>query len=215
MSKATMTLTAGAVTAALAGAANAGLTFDYSGTGGVIPDQVGTTPGLFESDIVVADTGALADITVTLKNLAHSWSGDLVVTITHLESGLSQTLFSRVGKTDATFGAGDSSNFAGDYSFNDAFTGNLWTAAEGGGTTFNIPGGEYFASAPLTGLQVSLLDVFGGIDIAGTWRLSITDNAEFDTGSIGAWNLSLTVPAPAALALFGLAGLAGSRRRRA
>ena len=38
MSKATMTLTAGAVTAALAGAANAGLTFDYSGTGGVIPD---------------------------------------------------------------------------------------------------------------------------------------------------------------------------------
>ncbi|MCA9284615.1 MAG: hypothetical protein KDA22_05350 [Phycisphaerales bacterium] len=210
MNKGMITLSGGAVAMMLAAAANAGLS--YSGAGGTIPDS---GAGVFTSDIVVSDTGSLQDITVTLKSLNHTWIGDLIVTIEHVESGSSQTLFSRVGKTNATTGVGDSSNLGGDYSFNDAFTGDLWAVAASGDTSFVIPSGDYFATGALSGAQVSLLSVFGGIDIAGTWRLTISDNAAADTGDIGSWNLFLTVPAPGALALLGLAGLAPRRRRNA
>lgn len=210
MNKGMVTMGAAVLSLTLASAASAGLS--YIGAGGVIPDA-GT--GVFTSDIVVGDSGSLQDITVTLGGLNHTWSGDLVATIQHVESGLTQTLFARVGKTAATTGFGDSSNFNGDYSFNDSFAGNLWLAAEGGGTDFIIPGGNYFASAELTGAQVSLLSIFGGQEISGTWRLSIEDFAGGDTGSLGSWTLDLVVPAPAGLALLAMGGVVRRRRRTA
>ena len=203
---------ASVATLALASAASATL---YTGAGFTIPDN---NPNGAFTDIVITDDFLIADMTVSLIDLTHTWVGDLTATITHLESGFSQTLFARPGKTDPNTGVGDSSNFDGDYAFNDAFAGNLWTAATGGGTDFVVPGGNYFASAPLTGAQVSLLSVFGGMNAAGTWRLTISDQAGADTGGLAAWTLDFVkspVPAPGALALLGLAGLAGGRRRRA
>lgn len=193
----------------------------YTGDGFTIPDN---NPAGASSDIVIGDEFFVGDITVTLFGLNHTWAGDLIATVTHVESGFSQTLFSRIGATTVG-GVGDSSNFGGDYSFNDAnndamlpFGGDLWTAAAGGTTAFVIPGGDYFASGALSAAQVSLLDVFGGLNAQGTWRLTISDNAGADLGSLGGWGLDFVknpIPAPGALALLGLAGLAGGRRRRA
>ena len=202
-----------ATAASLALASMASATI-YTGDGFTIPDN---NPAGASSDIVIGDEFLVADITVTLFGLNHTWAGDLIATLTHVESGFSQTLFSRIGATTPG-GVGDSSNFGGDYSFNDAFAGDLWVAAAGGTTGFVIPGGDYFASGALSSAQVSLLDIFGGLNAQGTWRLTISDNAGADLGTLGAWGLDFVkapVPAPGALALLGLAGLAGGRRRRA
>lgn len=202
----------GLATAVVASAASA---TTFTGAGGTIPDS---NPAGFTSMITVNDDFFVGDITVDLVGLTHTWIGDLVVTLTHVTDGKTQNLFNRVGKTDATTGFGDSSNLGGTYSFNDSYVGNLWTAAAGGGTDFVVPPGNYFASAPLTGAKVTLLSQFGSTNAKGTWQLSIVDLAGGDTGTLGSWNLSFVkspVPAPGALALLGLAGLTGGRRRRA
>ncbi|MCA9284614.1 MAG: proprotein convertase P-domain-containing protein [Phycisphaerales bacterium] len=207
MSKGMMTMGVATIGLTLASAANAG--FSGNGAGGSIPDS-GT--GVFTSDIVVGASGSLADITVSLNDLTHTWAGDLVATIEHVDTGSSITLFDRIGKTNATSGFGSSSDFDGDYSFNDAFTGDLWAAA----ASNPIPGGEYRTTGGLSGAATSLLAIFGGEDISGTWRLTIEDFAGGDTGALESWTLTLVpVPAPAAVALLGLGGLCGRRRRRA
>ena len=210
MSKGMMTLGLG-LGLAMATAANAGLT--YNGGGGEIPDFSGE-PGIFTSEIVVGDSVELADITVTLNGLNHTWAGDLIISISH-SGGASSDLVHRVGRVGGT-GFGDSSDYAGDYSFNDGFGDDLWAAAAGAGGGDPIPGGDYFATGEGSDAQISLLSVFGGIDISGTRTLTISDNAGGDTGSLGGWTLDVVpVPAPAAIAVLGLAGLAPRRRRSA
>lgn len=198
-----MHLGAAIATVALAAtAANAGMS--YTGGGGLLNED---TPVLV-SDIVVPDSFAITDVTVTLDNLTHSWMGDLVATIEHVESGTAVTLFQNIG--GGAFG--DSTDFGGTYGFNDAFTGDIWAEAaalDGDGV---LPSGEYFASDE-TGAQ-TFLSAFNGIDSAGTWRLTIEDTfPTLDDGELGAWSVTI-VPAPGAMALLGLAGLAGARRRR-
>lgn len=203
----------GLAVAAIASAASA---TTYTGAGGTIPDN---NPAGFTSDIVIDidDDFIVKDLTISLVGLTHTWIGDLIVSIEKVGSGASQFLFNRVGSTTVT-GVGDSSNLGGTYNFNDAFTGDLWAAAAAGGTGVTVPGGNYFASAALSPNQVFLKPTFENLTGAGTWRLKISDNAGADLGSLGSWSISFVknpIPAPGALALLGLAGLAGGRRRRA
>lgn len=202
----------GMAVAAIASAASA---TTFTGAGGTIPDN---NPAGFTSDIVidVDDDFIVKDLTISLIGLTHTWIGDLIVTIEKV-GGPSQFLFNRVGSTTVA-GVGDSTNLGGTYNFNDAFTGNLWTAAAGLGTGDTVPGGNYFASGPLSANQVFLKPTFENLTGAGTWRLKISDNAGADLGTLGSWSISFEknpIPAPGALALLGLAGLAGGRRRRA
>ena len=56
---------------------------------------------------------------------------------------------------------------------------------------------------------------FAGDDIRGTWMLTVKDWGVNDTGSLSGWSLDVSlVPSPGSLALLGLAGLVGIRRRR-
>jgi subtilisin-like proprotein convertase family protein len=161
----------------------------------MIPDS--PAPGI-SVDVVVATGGAINDINVTMV-LTHTWFGDLDISLTKLTgAGAGTSVIFSNGTPD------DSSNLLGLYTMDDEAATTWDAAATAAGTT--IAAGSYRPDG--------LLSSFDGLDMAGTWRLSIVDTFAADIGSIN--HLSLTidyVPAPAGLAVLALAGL--GRRRRA
>lgn len=185
------------VAAGLAGTAAANT---YNGAGFTIPDNL---PSGASSSIVVGDSFGITGLTVTLNDAAHTWVGDLIATLTHTDSNTSVTLFNRPGTgPSSTFGF--SWNLLGNYTFDDgAAQSFLDIGAQA--TGFNLPSGSYLAAGSLGS--------FNGLDAAGTWTLSISDNAAGDLGGIGSWTLNI-VPAPSAMALLGMGGLMAARRRR-
>jgi len=202
-----------AALAAAVATSSLGPVVNYSGAGFTIPDN---SPAGVSSSINVGEVGNLVSVKVTLKGLTHTWVGDLIVTLQN--SNGTATLFHRTGSTTTT-GVGDSSNLNGDYTFSDTgpyspqATGSFWTEAAAGGDTYVMRSGTYYASGALSGAQVLMFNSLQG-NVNGTWTLKISDNAGADLGSLGAWNVQIEyIPAPGALALLGLAGLAGRRRR--
>ena len=159
-------------------------------------------------------------IEVRLFGLQHSLLGDLVVTLRHVESGASTTLFANVGQPASLFGS--PARLDGVYAFNDAALGfsspnpNFWAAADAAGSGV-VPNAFYYATGFGSDAFVSLNAAFAGVTSAGTWRLEIEDTfPAVDGGSLMKWAIQLTgtpVPAPGVVALLGLAGLVGSRRR--
>ncbi|MFO0873731.1 MAG: proprotein convertase P-domain-containing protein [Phycisphaerales bacterium] len=189
----------------------------FSGPGGPIPDAASLSgpPGVVTSDVVVPDAISVQAIQVTVDDLVHTWCGDITITLTHLDTGATLALVTRIGlplnPPPNTFG--DSSNYGGVYRFADPFTLNIWTAAAAGGTSYVIPPDDYFATAAGTGFPISMLGVFGGTNAAGTWRLTITDDAAGDIGSFAGWTLEITggeaMPCPSTGSCFIAHGSAG------
>jgi MYXO-CTERM domain-containing protein len=174
------------------------------GPGGSIPDNGG--PGNpFSSTLTVTDSYAIADLNLDLSGFNHTFVGDLIITLEH--NGTSVVTVDRPGVPDFS-GFGWGYDLAGDYSFDDSAL-VTWQDVNGGAqdTNFVIGEGAY--------LGENLLSAFNGMDVAGDWTLTISDNAGFDTGLIESWGITATpVPAPAGLAILGLGGLAAARRRR-
>lgn len=192
------------------------------GPGGAIPDN--SAVGL-SSDIAVVSSDVIASfnwVSITFST-AHTWAGDLIVKLTHVESGKDVHLFSRVGST-TTGGFGDSSDLNGTYRFFN--TGASFAAAAAGvGSTTVIPNGDYARSSHAAGPFVNSLGiqqfdaddftVFNGGALGGTWRLFINDNAGGDVGAISEWSFNVdAVPEPASMAVLGLGAAALLRRRR-
>jgi hypothetical protein len=202
-----------ALTACLAMTAVASARPDYVGGGGLLPPVgtggTGTPDDVFVDTINVPDSFNVTDITVTLNDMNHTWAGDLRVWL-EAPDGATVDIVNRIGVIGGA-GAGDSSDYGGTYSFNDSFAGDIWTVAAGLGSAEVIPGGDYFPTT-VDG-AVSSINSIANQNSMGNWTLRISDNAAGDTGDIGSWTLTL-VPTPGALALFGLAGVCGSRRRR-
>lgn len=181
--------------------------FTFNGTGGSIPDATTfiTSPGIFNSDIVVANAFSVSDVEVRLIGLSHPFVGDLRATLTNVQTGTQVSLFRQIGELAATHscagnpipGANCRNGLSGDYAFKDSFIGNLWLASG----TNPIPGGNYFPTGG-NGAATSLVGGFGGTDSAATWRLTLGDYERGDTGSLQSWQLVLTdggasVPEPA------------------
>jgi subtilisin-like proprotein convertase family protein len=159
------------------------VTFTGTGAGFSIPD--GSSTGASSTITVPTSSNFLiTDITVTLNNLTHTWIGDLIANLTYVPTNTTVSLFNRIG-------GGSSSDFGGDYSFNDAFTGNIWTVAASGGGSFVIPSGNYFPTGAGSSTLVPMLTSLGGSQTAGDWQLTISDNAVGDTGALGSWTLNL------------------------
>ena len=207
MSKITaLTAAAGLV---LSGAAFAAGTEIVAGGGGAIPDgAAANTPGpVFTSGVSTFDGDTISNVWLDL-DITHSFVGDLIVTLSN-SNGDSADIMVRTGQTTPGVGAGSGTNLLGIYTFQDGGA-DFWAAATG--TT--MANGTYAASG-VGNSAVSLAGAFGGATGAANWTLSITDNYNFDTGSVAGWTLYVeTVPTPGAAALFGVAGLAGIRRRR-
>lgn len=176
---------------------------NYFGAGGSIPDGGG--PGnQFSSSIVIGDTYNIADINVTLNGANHTFVGDLIITLTN--GSTSVVLVDRPGVPDFSV-FGWAYNIAGDYTFDDAAS-TTWQNANGGvqDDFLTLASGSSWAPE-------NPLSAFNGQSVAGTWTLTISDNATIDTGGISGWTLT-AVPSPAGLALLGLGTLGAARRRR-
>jgi subtilisin-like proprotein convertase family protein len=147
----------------------------FVGKGGNIPDGHGS----FQDDILVTENFSLTDVTVTLQDLVHTWVGDLMVRLRHLETDTVVELLRRPGQPHFS-SSGYSNDLKGNYSFNDHSICSFQAAAAENPV---IPSGSY---TPLQSLST-----FEGLSSAGTWRLTITDCSAGDSGSLGSWRLEL------------------------
>jgi subtilisin-like proprotein convertase family protein len=153
----------------------AGHALTFVGKGGNIPDGNGS----FHDDITVTENFTITDVTVTLNDIVHTWVGDLVVRLRHLETQTMVELFRRPGQPQFS-SSGYSNDLKGDYSFNDSFNNDFEKAA---GSNSVIPSGNY--------ASLQSLSAFRGLPSAGTWQIIINDYSAGDSGCLGSWRLDL------------------------
>jgi subtilisin-like proprotein convertase family protein len=146
----------------------------FFGNGGNIPDG----SSCFTDDIIVKDSFSITNVTVTLKDFVHTWVGDLVVRLRHLETGTVVELFRRPGQPQFS-SSGYSNDLNGNYIFNDRSPKSFEVAA---GEHSVIPSGKYAPSEALS--------AFSGLPVAGTWQLMINDCSAGDSGCLDSWSLS-------------------------
>ena len=141
----------------------------YGGQPTAIPDSSTTT--LFVC--VPPGAGIIRDLDVSL-GIAHTFDGDLDVTLTHLASGVSVPLFTDVGGTSAGL----------IIRLNDESGTDIGLAPidPNGGAIF----GTFRPETP------ALLSAFDGLDASGCWALTITDDTAADTGTLFEWILNFT-----------------------
>jgi hypothetical protein len=177
-----------------------------TGDGGLIPDQF---LGEFTSVIHFDVHEQIHDVKVTLNNLVHSYSGDVVIWIEGPD-GSTVDLINRLGKPDEGFWGRDAA-FGGDYAFMDSFPNDLWETPGD-----PVPSGDYFPTTA-EGVATSLQAEFQGSSSLGDWTLHIRDESVRETGSLGTqvgsswengWTLEIqAVPEPTSWALFGFGGV--------
>ena len=175
------------------------------GSLGAIPDGTSTTPGSYGSPRNVTFTvsglpvAPPSDVGVTFRlNPAHTWAGDLDVTLIAPDGTTSTPIFSRTG---ANFSAsyGDGSDVAGPYTFSDSAPASptWWGAAGAADDTTAIPSSSYRASTPGGsaggGANTLITPAFSGLsDPNGTWTLRFRDGFQGDTGAVLAASLDVT-----------------------
>lgn len=220
---------AGVLTApAFAGIANisgAGGAIPASGSGGGgtwnggSPTAMPTSP--FESSVFISG-GVMSVHSITFTDMVHSFMGDLQAVL-YDPTGMGHNIFVRpgVGFNSSIFGS--AVDFNGTYTFVESGGASLPTVT-GGGTTI-LPSGEYnqtFQGSPTAAgswesgsfnIHNTPLSQISGS--GGTWTLRIYDWTGGDVGTLGGWTLNyVAIPAPATLALLGLAGIVSRGRRR-
>ena len=146
-------------------------------SGGTVPNANST--GLVRTFTLPASAihGALSDVRISFTALAHQSVGELIATIAP-PAGVQSTVFSRIGKTSATSGNGDDSNFAAtrSYQFADSYAGSVWAAAAAAaGSSANVASGTYFATGALNSAQVSMSATLAPFVAPGSWTFRIAD----------------------------------------
>lgn len=157
---------------------NSQVIFDSGPINVAIPDN---DPGGVTHDIVVSSGGGFAinDLNIIIQ-ATHTWVGDLRFVVTHVDSGIIDTVIDRPGYTTTGFGC-SANNI--DVELDD----------EGG----DGPVEDMCATDPaLFGSPTPFqpLSIFDGQNIDGTWRISVIDNAGGDTGELTYWALVAILP---------------------
>jgi subtilisin-like proprotein convertase family protein len=221
-------LTAMAGVALMGGTAMANEYKVYDSQGG-ITDWIDGENAEMRVEIFIEDHGEIKmwDM-VGLNDFSHTWAGDLTIALEHKDTGTTVVLVNRPGMGDDVDGdgigdgfdawpgegcCGDSSDFGGNYVFRDGGDNLNQALAAIGGAEILDDSVAYAPQGTPTMGQGSL-DAFVGEDKFGLWSLRVYDGAAGDVGSLGNFTIGFfNVPAPGALALLGLAGLVGRRRR--
>ncbi|MEW5988914.1 MAG: choice-of-anchor Q domain-containing protein, partial [Chloroflexota bacterium] len=133
-----------------------------------IPDN---DPAGASDDLLLTDSGAITDLNVSLQ-VAHTWVGDLVFTLTHVDTGTSVTIIDRPGLPPPPSCNGDDI----DATLDDEAADPVENACAP--TTPTILG-VFVPNGSLAG--------FDGEDLAGTWRLTAADLAQSDVGALTQW----------------------------
>ena len=156
----------------------------------------------FETQFDLGDVESIKSISV---DLAHTWGGDIVATLTNDANGTTYELLN--GNLDA----GGSQNFDLGVVGGDASLANVakYNFVESGGLT------EYDDSSGVAPGGTYNANIWGGGG-SGLWTLTFDDTAGGDPTSIGQIVIDFnTIPEPTSAAiLLGMAGLAVARRRR-
>ncbi len=141
-----------------------------SNPGLAIPDN--TPAGVFDT-ITVSDDFAIGSVAVDV-GITHTWIGDLRITLEHVDSSSVVNMWELAcGNTD-----------------------NLNTTFIDGGLTINCaevttPGGQVDPLNPGLGPAFTSL---AGLSSASDWRLTVSDNAGLDTGTLNTWALNFLQP---------------------
>jgi subtilisin-like proprotein convertase family protein len=161
---------------AIAGAAHAQLTYTSSPSV-AIPDN---DPTGVSDNIVVMDSGIITDLNVQIT-ATHTWVGDLIFTLRHVDTGTTVVLGDRAGVPGTTFGC--SSDNVDAWIDDEGTDGNYETTCNASPPAISgtLVGGD----PPST----TLLAAFDGEDIGGTWTLTASDNASGDTGTLVSWTI--------------------------
>lgn len=160
------------------------------GAGFVIPDN---DPDGASSSIIVTAAGLIEDLDLILDDMSHTWLGDLVITLTHVDSGASWNVSNRAGQLE-----GGNEQFGFDIDLNGVYiiddestSGSFHDQISLNGGV--LPPGDYNS--------LDSLSNFDGLEIAGTWTLSISDSAGGDTGELGSWSLRVETTSEASMGL--------------
>ena len=141
-----------------------------------------TSPRTTSDDLAITDPGNVGSMVVSLV-VTHTYVGDLIFRLTHVETGTTVTLLHRPAVPDpnpsAECGCGNNNL---NVVFDDGAAGAAESQCATSTPTIN---GRFRPYSPLA--------AFAGEALAGTWRLSAVDMAGQDTGSIGSWGLTITV----------------------
>ncbi|HHB90955.1 MAG TPA: hypothetical protein ENK60_06565 [Anaerolineae bacterium] len=141
-----------------------------------IPDS--DTNGVSDT-ITLTDSTQLQDLDIQL-DISHTYVGDLMVTLEHVDTGTTVTLIDRPGVPDSTYGcSGDNIDATiDDYGPDgDAETMCNNNPAISG----RVRGGDPPSS--------TLLAAFNGESLAGDWIITVSDHAGADTGTLNQWCL--------------------------
>jgi subtilisin-like proprotein convertase family protein len=168
--------------------------------GGPIPDNsfVGS---LVRFDVAGVSGQQVSNVIVRL-DMTHTWVGDLTAILIAPNNAGTLRLFGRIG-AGRSVPLADSSNFSGNYEFNDLGGSDIWAAAAGVDSAGNVPIGSYRTTtvanpgvSNVGGCSSYLQLAFGGLrsnQINGQWQLIVYDSAIGDTGSVNASNTALEI----------------------
>ncbi len=134
-----------------------------------IPDN---NPSGVTDTLVVSNSGSLSDLDVFV-NVTHSWVGDLVFTLKHVDTGTSVTIIDRPGMVSSGFGCNGNNINA---TLDDEASSLVENECSGGTPTIN---GTFQPNNPLS--------AFDSEDLSGTWTMTISDNVGQDTGTLNTW----------------------------
>ena len=139
-----------------------------------IPDN---DPNGVSTTFAIANSSEILDLNVSV-DISHTWVGDLLISLEHVNSGTTVVLMDRPGRDGS--GVGCSSD-----DVNTMFDDNDVNPVE------NQCNGTSPAIGPDSQPEEAL-SAFNGLNANGDWTLFVSDNANLDTGQVNEWCLDLS-----------------------